>query len=363
MPHPVNGLTHSAFETPTANPTREAFVRIARSLETPTLFSHCIFSDRQGLKKEPRHHGNITIGGNLKGLSMHLEVRELLKGKGRSFVLMLILLAVVALVGCGSPETKVTADDVVQDALAAQAGVSTSHVDLDIDASVVGKANGSDLNVTLKMAANSDVDWANKKMKAHADMTVGYNGMPIQMSSDMYAVDNCSYTQTTTPFGTDNWTKSSLPMDFWFTPDNAQFINSILQSTEAQSLPNEKVGGVNCYVLELHPDVAAIQQMLSQQSSDVDELPDMANLISNLSFKVWVAKDTSFVTKIEIALSAHVPSEVLGEAADGTGLDITLTITMETTKFNQSVSVDLPAEAQNAEDGGGFELPTGMFGF
>jgi hypothetical protein len=89
----------------------------------------------------------------------------------------------------------------------------------------------------------------------------------------------------------------------------------------------------------------------------------MDDLISNLSFKVWVAKDTSYVTKIEIALSAHIPSEVLGEAANGAGLDITLTITMEATKFNESVSIDLPAEAQNAEEGGGFELPTGMFGF
>jgi len=295
---------------------------------------------------------------------MHLEVRELLKGKGRSFVLMLVLLAVLALVGCGSTETKVSADEVVQDALAAQAGVTSSHVEINLDASAQGKVNGSDLDATLKVAANSDVDWANKKMKAHAGMTIGYNGMPIQISSDMYAVDNYTYSQTTAFGATDNWTKSSLPMDFWFTPDNAQFINSILQSTEAQSLPNEKVGGVNCYVLELHPDIAAIQQMLSQQSSDVDELPDMANLISNLSFKVWVAKDTSFVTKIEIALSAHVPSEVLGEAANGAGLDITLTMTMEATKFNQSVSVDLPAEAQNAEEeAGGFELPTGMFGF
>ena len=288
----------------------------------------------------------------------------MLKGKGRSFVLILTLLAVLALVGCGSPETKVSADQVAQKALAAQADVTSSHVDINLDATAQGKVNGSDLDASLKIAANGDIDWTNKKMKAQVTADITYNAYPVPtVTMDMYAVDNCSYTQTTAFGSTDNWTKGSLPMDFWFTPDNEQFINSLLQSTQAESLPNEKVGNVNCYVLELHPDIAAIQQMLTQQSSTDNEVPNMANLISNLSFKVWVAKDTSYVTKIEIALSAHIPSEVLGEAANGAGLDITLTITMEATKFNESVSIDLPAEVQNAEEGSGFELPTGMFGF
>jgi Family of unknown function (DUF6612) len=276
---------------------------------------------------------------------------------------MLVLLAVLALVGCGNTETKVSADEVVQDALAAQAGVTSTHVEINLDASAQGKLNGSDLNVTLNVAANSDVDWANKKMKAHAGMTAGYNGMSIPVTADLYAVDNYTYTQTTMMGATDNWTKGSLPIDFWFTPDNAQFINSILQSTEAESLANEKVGGVNCYVLKLSPDYAALQQMLNQQADTGEEVPDIASLISSLSIKVWVAKDTSYVTKIEIVLAANIPSEVLGGAAGGQGLAVNLTLTMEASDFNKSVSIQLPAEAQNAEEGGGFELPTGMFGF
>ena len=66
----------------------------------------------------------------------------MLKGKGRSFVLILVLLAVLALVGCGSSETKVNADEVVQDALAAQAGVTSSHVEITIDATAEGTLNG-----------------------------------------------------------------------------------------------------------------------------------------------------------------------------------------------------------------------------
>ncbi len=151
-------------------------------------------------------------------------------------------------------------------------------------------------------------------------------------------------------------------MDFWFTQENAQFIENLLQSTEAESLPNDKVGGVNCYVLDLDADIAAIQQALSQQSSGLDEVPDMSKLVSNLSIKVWVAKDTSYVTKMEIVLDASIPSEVLGGTAGGEGLDIRLTITMVASDFNKSVAIELPAEAQNAPEGG-FELPFDISGF
>ena len=67
----------------------------------------------------------------------------MLKGKGKSLVLILALVAVLALVGCGSPKTKVSADEVVQDALAAQAGVTSSHVEITINATAKGTANGT----------------------------------------------------------------------------------------------------------------------------------------------------------------------------------------------------------------------------
>jgi hypothetical protein len=291
---------------------------------------------------------------------MRLEVRELLKEKGRSFLLILVLLAVLALVGCGSPETKVSADKVVQDALAAQAGVTASHVEITVAATAQGTMNGSSLDAALDATVNGDIDWANKKMKANIDANVDYNGLKIPVSAEMYVVDNYTYTKINMVMMTDNWSKSVLPVDFWQTLDNTQFINGILQSTEVEQLKEEKVGSVNCYVLQLTPDIAAIQQMLSQQSSEQDQLPNIDDLISDLSFKVWVAKDTSFVTKIEIAFSAQITPEALGETANGEGLNITLSISMQVTEFNESVSIALPAEAQNATEGG-LELPLDMF--
>jgi len=290
----------------------------------------------------------------------------LLKGKGRSFVLVLVLLAVLALVGCGGgSETKVDADQVVQDALAAQAGVDSSSMEITIDATVVGVVNDMDLNVSLDGTVTSDMDWVNKKMKGHMGMNFGLTSpmtFQTQVTGDMYAVDNISYIQLTMMGSTDNWTKASLPVDFWYTQENEQFIENLLEAADAESLPSQKVGGVNCYVLKLSPDYAALQQMLNQQADTGEEVPDIASLITNLSIKVWVAKDTSYVTKIEIVLAANIPSEVLGGAAGGEGLAVNLTVNMQSSGFNESVPIQLPAEAENAEWGNPLDMLSG-FGF
>ncbi len=170
----------------------------------------------------------------------------MLKGKGRSFALILVLLAVLALVGCGSPETKVEADQVVQDALAAQAEVDTSTMKITIDATVEGTANGMDIGADLDGSVTSTMDWANKEMKGHMGMNVNLTdpmSFNMQVTGDMYAFDNISYIKLVF-MGSDNWTKTALPMDFWFTQENEQFIDNLLQSTEAESLSDEKVDGV-----------------------------------------------------------------------------------------------------------------------
>jgi hypothetical protein len=288
-----------------------------------------------------------------------LEGRELLKEKGRSFVLVLVLLAVLALVGCGGgSETKVTADEVVQDALAAQAKVDTSTMEITVEATAEGTANGMDMNVSLDGLATGTMDWANKKMKGHMGMNVDLTA-PIafqtQVTGDMYAFDNVSYIKVIF-MGSDNWTKAGLPVDFWYSQENQQFLDSILDSTDAESLPDQKAGGVSCHVLQLKPDYDALQEMLEKQADTGEEVPDIESLISNLSIKVWVAKDTSYVTKIEVKLDANIPAEVLGGAAGGEGLTVNLTVTMEITDINEAVSIDLPAEAEGAEWGNPLDM-------
>lgn len=270
------------------------------------------------------------------------------------------MVAALALAGCGSSETKVSADEVVKDALAAQANVDSNHLVINIDGTVEGTTDGEPLDASLDATLTADVDWTNKKMKAVLGMNANYNGLQFPISMDMYAVDNCSYMQMKFGLMTDNWTKVGLPVDFWASQENQQFLDGILDSTDAESLPSQKVGGVNCHVLQLVPDIAALQQMMAQQGASVEEMPDIDSLVKDLSVKVWVAKDTSYVTKIEIVLSAHLTGEDMGDPESNDVLDITLTITMEMTDANKGLSIEVPAEAQSADWGNPLGFLSGL---
>ena len=298
---------------------------------------------------------------------MHWEVRELLKEKGRSFLLILVLLAVLALVGCGSPETKVSADKVVQDTLAAQTGSSSYHMVITLDASAQGTMSGSALNATLSGNVDCLFDQANKKMKGQAEADINVTGeqpMAFEAGAEVYVVDNYTYMETSVMGMSQGWTKQALPADFWQSLASDNFQTALLTSVEAEYLKEEKVGGVTCYVLDLTPDVSQLQQMLQQMLSDGSsnqgtdsEIPNLESFVKSMSFKVWIAKDTSFLTQAKIELTLSITPEALGQPANGESLTITLNLTMNASDFNQSVSIQLPDEAKNADEGEGFELP------
>lgn len=275
--------------------------------------------------------------------------REVAKRRGRSILLAVVLLGLLAVVGCGgSQEPEVSAREIVDSALAAQAVVTTSRIQTNIEASMSGTLEGAAVNISMSGAASGDVDWANRKAKSHSELTGTYNGLPVAVTAETYAVDNYSYSQVTAFGTTDNWTRSTLDATYWSTQTYVQLIYGLLQYADPELQADEQVGGVDCRVLKLKPDWEDIQEDLGQQYPEIADIPDLENLFDHLSILVWVARDTSFVTRIEIVAAAHAAPGELGETASGDSVTIALTLTMEASKINEPVAVTVPAEALNA---------------
>lgn len=271
------------------------------------------------------------------------------KQRGRSILLAVVLLGLLAVVGCGgSQEPEVSAREIVDSALAAQAGVATSHMQTNIEASMSGTLEGAAITVSMSGAASGDVDWASRKAKSHSELTGTYNGMPVAVTAETYAVDNYSYSRVTAFGTTENWTRGSLSATYWSTQTYVQLINGLLQYADPELQTDEQVGGVDCYLLNLKPDWEDIQEDLGQQYPQIADIPDIENLFDHLSILVWVARDTSFVTRIEIVAAAHGTAEELGETGSGDSATVALTLTVEVSKINEPVAVTVPAEALNA---------------
>ncbi len=264
-------------------------------------------------------------------------------------MLSAVLLVLATVVGCGgSGKPAISADEIVQNALAAQAAVAISHMQTSVQASLTGTMEGSAINVSLSGQLSGDIDWGNRKAKSHSELTGTYNGMPVTLGAEAYAVDNYSYSQVTFYGTAENWTRTELSGNYWSTETYTQLMYGLLPYADPEREGDEQVGGVDCYVLKLTPNYPEIQENLAGQYPQLASIPDLGSLFDHLSILVWVAQDTSFVTRIEIVAAAHATPQDLGEADNGDSVTASLTLTAEATKINQPVTITVPPEALNA---------------
>ena len=82
---------------------------------------------------------------------------------------------------------------------------------------------------------------------------------------------------------------------------------------------------------------------------------DFDELISHMSFRQWIAKDTYFTLKTVMDLTLELTPESLGMEAEGdfdATAEMALVITLH--NINEPVTIELPPEALEAEEA---ELP------
>ena len=281
-----------------------------------------------------------------------------------SLVLLLVLLGTMALGGCGG-KSAVSANEVMTDSLATLSNLDSGQVDVDnLTVTAQGTLNGSAFNATGTGTGSGLFDFPGKRMQLNGNVNVAITGalsLSLPVSLDMYAVDNYTYTKITVLGMQGKWTKQALPSDFWSL--NQSLNSDNLQSELASYLSptyvgDEKVGGVACHVLDLAPDVTQLPAILQNVSSDNSSisgssihLSDLVKVITSMSFEVWVAKDTSFLKKADAELTVHIAPETVGQTASGYDVTATVNTVFTTSGLNESVSITLPADAQNATEG------------
>jgi hypothetical protein len=128
----------------------------------------------------------------------------------------------------------------------------------------------------------------------------------------------------------------------------------LLEVVQVKVIGSEKIRGVDCYVLQLTPDMEQLWQLAMQQSGATGEtLPDVGEeflqeVFKNFSIKQWVAKDTYFLTKAEIYMAMELTPEALGYPEEEGLVTMDITMDLLAYNYNQPVSIELPPEAEEA---------------
>jgi hypothetical protein len=286
-------------------------------------------------------------------------------GKKIAFV-SLALITVLSFSACAGEDLP-SSQEILSGVNEAMDDTRTYQFDMDMTMEMGGEAEGESFDADVEVDSSSTLDIENSQMKM--DMTM-YMAIPgeedVDMAIEMYFIENMIYMMMDVPGmgATATWMKSEAPTGTW-DEVTAEWggLNSyldLLELAEVEVTGSETVGGIDCYVVEITPDMEQLWQIFMQQSELTWGMPEideefLDEVFRSYSVKQWIAKDTYLLAKAEIDIEMEFTPEALGFPDEEGELTMNATLTILVYDYNQPVSIELPPEAEDA-----VEMPMGF---
>ncbi len=219
---------------------------------------------------------------------------------------------------------------------------------------IAGEAEGEAVEMTMVMDGSGTLDLDNKQMRMDMTMSMAMPGIEMEMGMEMYVIGDMMYMLGEIPGMEPTWTKSEMPEEYWEEMSQVEPQIELLEVAQVEVIGSERVGGIDCYVLEVTPDLEQLWQLFMQQvemaggeaPAFTEEL--LEEMFRNFSVKQWVAKDTYFLTKAEIDMAMELTPEAMGFPEEEGVITMDIAMNLLAYNYNQPVSIVLPPEAEEA---------------
>ena len=264
----------------------------------------------------------------------------------------LVLVVVFSFAACaGEPSAREIVDGVIE----SFDNIRTYQFDLDMTMEALGEAEGEAIEHTVTMNNSGTLDLENLQMKT--DLSAGSGDE--MMRAVTYIIDGMVYTKRQAPGEEPMWTKVEMPLEVWERLKGVSGLENykeLLKTAQVKVIGSEKVKGVDCYVLQLTPDMAELYQTAMDPVGGVGRegmlppVPEelLQEMFRSFSVKQWIAKDTYFLMKAEIDMAIETTPELMDYLGEEGETSIDITIMFLAYNYNQPVSIVLPPEAEEA---------------
>lgn len=274
-------------------------------------------------------------------------------------VIFLALVVALSLVACeeeigeeaGLPSTQ----DIIDGVLESLDNVRTFQFDMNMDMDMSGEAEGEAFEIAMVMNSSAVVDVENRQMGMDMiiDMVLPDEG-EMEIAMEYYLINDVMYISMEIPEIGPMWMKSEMPVGYWEQMSQTESqIDLLRTTTQVKVIGSDIAKGVDCYLLQLTPDLDQLWQIAMQQAALGGEqaLPDVPEeffqeMFRSFSVKQWIAKDTYYFTKAKIDMDIELSAEAMEVGEGVVSMDITMTIF--THDYNEPVSLVLPPEAEGA---------------
>jgi hypothetical protein len=263
------------------------------------------------------------------------------------------------LAGCnGANPSQADIEQMVNDILVANAEVNTCAFDMDMTATIEIAGGNNPVKTNMSGSGKGLVDSGNRKMFLSLDTTADVPDEGSQtVNMETYMVNEWVYIKIASPLMDSNWMKMRMPEEMWESSNQLEQQRQMFEDAQEVNFAGTKnLDGVACYVVEITPDAETTEAMLSQ--IQMPEIPDVdfsqinfADMIKQMSYKVWVAKDDYLFRKVEYHMIIEMLPENFGATAEDFSKiteDIATGIVFY--DYNKPVSIEVPAEALEAPD-------------
>jgi hypothetical protein len=267
---------------------------------------------------------------------------------------LVLSFSLVAFAGCkGLPQEEI--DQVTAGAAAASYGTFSFDTDIPITIKLEGGSNPG--TIAIDIVGTGAVDITNQAMQTN--LTAGVNvpdSNPQTVSSEIYVLEGWMYTGMTIPGSDEQWAKIALTDPMWQQQDQLGLYLKLLETAvEVKYKGTETANNVECYVFEIEPDMAALNEVVLQAASTMGMMDlstiNLTDLYKELSVKEWVAKEDYRLQRAEVSAVLQIHPEDVGLTSDSfEKMTLNIGTSMRFYAYDQPFNVVLPAGAQTAEE-------------
>jgi hypothetical protein len=259
-------------------------------------------------------------------------------GKAGILVSVLVLIGLTASsCGGGTSKVSVDADEVVANLLAAQAGTTTYKLEMFSMEYRYGQSGILTLETTVSIDASATVDTTNEEMEIDMTGTIAATGQDTETTQmRVFLVGDYLYTGAASSSQDWSWTKEAVPSGYWDDQESLGQQLQLLEGSHRTILREEDVDGVDCFVLQLTPDLDQLWSVMTQSwTGEMNNVTNPIDVIKGCSVTWWVAKDTSLLAKGVVQMNLDLTSD-----------DMVVLVETKFHDYNEPVSINLPPEAQ-----------------
>jgi len=264
-----------------------------------------------------------------------------------------------------SVEVKIDTQSIVEKVLDASQEVQTYTFNMIMKINTRIECADASKVMRINLDGTFDIDNVAKKMKAVINIIMEEVGVEVEQATmELYVLDNKRYTKFDRPGEPSRWQVEDLAAGTWESMHYWEHHVDLLQKSKIELLGTEKVNDIDCYAMQLSPDMAEFlkmmlaEQQLGQQFSE-EEIDIVTTMLSGLfvrfmdvSAKEWIDKDTYLPRKTEMIMDIHISPDDFMESGliVLAGYEFTLgtNISLVVENYNEPLSLALPPEAQEA---------------